>query len=393
MDLSLPFPADLYTLEILFAMPMLLLTFKIPRSKRWLLMKGYTEEAKESMQFVYKGDVDDEFRQMADTIGTLCYRNDTTDEFGDDDASGSGNSVYSDSQDFAEGLNAQGETRIPREKSRRTNDESDGFSQAEMSIGSGSSEGSGGPHLTSRKYRDILSIGLSMLVCQQFSGQPSILAYSRVLFETVGFKGHASVVNVIIMGMTSTMTVSLVDKLGRKVLLLSGCAIMVFSLMALACGFWSYDEEYPQLYSWQKQLVLWAMFVYIAGYQVGYGPITWTVLSEIYPSEIRGTAMALSVETNFFFKFVVQLCFPIIQSFLGWKNTFISFACLGTLSFVFILIKVPETKGLSLEEIQLKLRGLQDSKAPSALPSKPLASPLLEHGEESPRQHGLTPIV
>jgi SP family arabinose:H+ symporter-like MFS transporter len=197
-----------------------------------------------------------------------------------------------------------------------------------------------------------MTIGLALLVSQQFSGQPSILSYSRVLFEAVGLKGHASVVTVIIMGLTSIMTVSLVDRVGRKVLLLSGCAIMALSLLALSIGFWSFDEDAPQLAKWQQRMVLWSMFVFIAGFQVGYGPITWTVLSEIYPSEIRGTAMALSVEVNFFFKFVVQLCFPLLQGALGWKYTFISFCCLGFASFVFILLKVPETKGLSLEEIQ-----------------------------------------
>jgi len=74
-DLQSDYPAnwtDLYGYSILFAVPMLALTFKIPRSKRWLLMKGYREEAKQSMQFVYKGNVEDEFEKMAETINSLC---------------------------------------------------------------------------------------------------------------------------------------------------------------------------------------------------------------------------------------------------------------------------------------------------------------------------------
>lgn len=368
-----PFVLDLYNLEILFAMPMLFLTFKIPRSKRWLLMKGYTEEAKQSMQFVYKGDVDNEFQEMADTIDALCCRNDFVDEE-EDGASAASNSVYHSSvgsHDFAEGLNARGETRIAT-RNYDMNDDMYGQSESTDDIDD--------PKLTSRKYRRIITIGLALLVSQQFSGQPSILAYSRVLFEVVGLKGHASVVTVVIMGLTSIMTVSLVDRVGRKVLLLSGCAIMALALLALSFGFWSYDEENPQLYKWQQQMVLWSMFVFIAAFHVGYGPITWTVLSEIYPSEIRGTAMALSVEVNFFFKFVVQLCFPLIQGVLGWKYTFISFACLGVVSFVFILLHVPETKGLSLEEIQQQLRDTPDSQSRGPPPpnEKPLASPLLD---------------
>jgi hypothetical protein len=341
-------------------------------------MKGYTEEAKASMQFVYKGDVEDEFQQMADTMGELCCRNDLEED--DDGVSIASNSVYSSTHDFAEGLNARGETRIPRNP--ETMHTFDDMHYQGGSMDSQSTDDMDDPKLTSRKYRPIMTIGLALLVSQQFSGQPSILSYSRVLFEAVGLKGHASVVTVIIMGLTSIMTVSLVDRVGRKVLLLSGCAIMALSLLALSIGFWSFDEDAPQLAKWQQRMVLWSMFVFIAGFQVGYGPITWTVLSEIYPSEIRGTAMALSVEVNFFFKFVVQLCFPLLQGALGWKYTFISFACLGFASFVFILLKVPETKGLSLEEIQLQLRGRPDQQFKNeASPSqneKPLASPLLD---------------
>lgn len=339
-------------------------------------MKGYTEEAKASMQFVYKGDVDDEFRQMADTMGELCCRNHhLVDDEEEDGVSLASNSVYSNgSHDFAEGLNSRGETRIPRNSAYGPNNYGmDHHLQRQhqqgMSMDSQSTDDMSDPELTSRKYRRIMTIGLALLVAQQFSGQPSILAYSRVLFEAVGFKGHASVVTVIIMGLTSIMTVSLVDRVGRKVLLLCGCALMASSLLALSAGFWSYDgEDHPQLYQWQKNMVLWSMFVFIASFQVGYGPITWTVLSEIYPSEIRGTAMALSVEVNFFFKFVVQLCFPVIQGYLGWKYTFIAFASLGMISFIFILLKVPETKGLSLEEIQMQLRD-----PPSSSPSPPVS--------------------
>lgn len=98
------------------------------------------------------------------------------------------------------------------------------------------------------------------------------------------------------------------------------------------------------------------MFVFISGYQIGFGPISWTVLSEIYPTEIRGSAMALSVEVNFFAKFMTQFLFPSIQDKLGWGTTFIVFAVTIAAGLLFVLIKVPETKGMTLEEIQLKLK-------------------------------------
>mmetsp|Transcript_27370 Transcript_27370/g.64118 ORF Transcript_27370/g.64118 Transcript_27370/m.64118 type:complete len:158 (+) Transcript_27370:3-476(+) len=98
------------------------------------------------------------------------------------------------------------------------------------------------------------------------------------------------------------------------------------------------------------------MFVFISGYQIGFGPISWTVLSEIYPNEIRGNAMALSVEVNFFAKFLTHFLFPVIQDRLGWGNTFLVFAAMIALGLIFVCVKVPETKGMTLEEIQYKLK-------------------------------------
>lgn len=367
---------------------MLLLTFKIPRSKRWLLMKGYHEEAKESMQFVYKGNIEDEFQKMADTIGHICYGNDceTNDELS------YGDSLHSDSQDFAGDLNAEGETRIHR----RQHSLADNLNVIDTaSTRSTLDDGPDGPSLSSQRFRPIMIIGLSLLVCQQASGQPAVLAYSRVLFEAAGWKGHASVITVIIMGLTSAVTVSLVDRLGRKILLLSGCTIMALALICLSLGFWNWDEQDDRFHlnNWQQQMVLWSMFIYIAGYQVGYGPITWTVLSEIYPSEIRGSAMALSVEVNFFFKFLFQLFFPLVQEVLGWGSTFVTFACLSAVSFTFICVLVPETKGLSLEEIQVKLRGRRRDRG-----TRTFASPLLNQKENlsnglTSKPHELTPVV
>jgi MFS family permease len=345
--------ADLYAFSILGAVPMLLLTFKIPRSKRWLLMKGYRDEAKESMKFVYKGNVEDEFDKMAETINSLCCRRDQVDDTDDD---GSISSVLT---------------------------KADTASVATTSK----------PNLFDQKYRSVLLIGVGLLVAQQFSGQPSVLAYSRVLFEAAGWKGHASVVTVVIMGFTSTITVALVDRAGRKILLAAGCIFMSLALVALAFGFWGWDDNGDfKLTTLKQQIILWSMFVYIAGYQVGYGPITWTVLSEIYPTEIRGTAMAFSVEVNFLSKFLCQLLFPVIQDFLGWGCTFILFCCIVLASLVFILVMVPETKGLSLEEIQIKLSRGQRSEAGSSETSsgKPLESPLLD---PMPQYCGLTPIV
>ncbi len=314
--------ADLYGYSILFAVPMLLLTFRIPRSKRWLLMKGYKEEARQSMQFVYKGNVEDEFERMAENLNTLCCnhgRNETPDI---------GMSVS-----MAESVNTK--------KEEPEDDESN--SQPDS--------------IWASKFRNIMGIGMGLLLAQQFSGQPCVLAYSRVLFEAAGWSGNTSVITVTIMGVVSSFTVTQVDRLGRKKLLMAGSSVMLFAVTFLAIGFWGWDENSSgKLGHFKKNLVLWSMFLFISGYQIGFGPISWTVLSEIYPTEIRGSAMALSVEVNFFAKFLTQFLFPVIQDMLGWGTTFVVFFFTILSGLVFVYYKVPETKGMTLEEIQAKLK-------------------------------------
>lgn len=364
---------ELYGYSVFFAVPMLLLTFKIPRSKRWLLMKGYHEEAKESMQFVYKGNVEDEFEKMAETMNNLCCRNNVSDN-------------------------------------SSTTDDAESVCDPSVHREDDASEDNDTPRsLCSLRYRQVMVIGMGLLISQQFSGQPCVLAYSRVLFEAAGWSGNTSVVTVTIMGVVSIFTVMLVDRLGRKTMLAAGSTIMLFSVGALAYGFWGWDDNSnDSLSSYKMKVVLIGMFVFISGYQVGFGPITWTVLSEIYPTEIRGTAMALSVEVNFFSKFLTHFLFPIIQDVLGWGTTFVVFGSVILAGLLFILTMVPETKGMSLEVIQMKLNGISDQKrnnssSLSEIPyenmdsfdkdtKKPLASMLLKQSREG-KSTELTPIV
>ena len=360
--------AELYGYSILFAVPMLLLTFRIPRSKRWLLMKGYREEARESMQFVYKGNVEDEFEKMAENLHSLCCNHGRNESVG-----------ISMSVSLTESVNKTEE----EENNEKEDDESNSPSDS----------------IWASKYRNIMGIGIGLLLAQQFSFQPCVLAYSRVLFEAAGWSGNTSVVTVIIMGVVSSFTVSQVDHLGRKKLLMAGSSIMLVAVIFLAISFWGWDEESnAKLGSFKKHLVLWSMFLFISGYQVGFGPVSWTVLSEIYPTKIRGSAMALSVEVNFFAKFLTHFLFPIIQDLLGWGTTFIFFFITIFLGLVFIHYNVPETKGMTLEEIQERLKngGIEPIKDVPAVVQEFQYANMESMGkmDQSTTDHkGLTPIV
>eukprot|EP00531_Pseudo-nitzschia_arenysensis_P018058 CAMPEP_0116124980 /NCGR_PEP_ID=MMETSP0329-20121206/5568_1 /TAXON_ID=697910 /ORGANISM="Pseudo-nitzschia arenysensis, Strain B593" /LENGTH=572 /DNA_ID=CAMNT_0003618993 /DNA_START=1136 /DNA_END=2854 /DNA_ORIENTATION=+ len=287
----------LYGLCGVAALPMFALTHCIPRSKRWLLMQGLDQEAYESMRFIYNGDIGKEFENLVDTVCT--------------------------------GYISPSTATNKRE-----------------------------PSLLDRKYRKAIFASMGLIVFQQISGQPSILSYSTVLFEAVGWSGNASVVSSVLMMLTSANTVMLVERVGRKFLLRAGSLIMMVALFALSAAFWNWEEiadVEDGLGSTQKLVILCAMFCYIAGYQVGFGPITWCIVSETFPLEIRGKAIALGLEMNYGLNFAVEFIFPTLQEKLGWGRTFGVFCVVLALAFFYIRAYVPETAGLTLEEIQSRL--------------------------------------
>lgn len=269
------------------ALPMLLLTFCIPRSKRWLLLHGYRDEAKESMRFIYTGEeIEKEFSKLEVQLNL---------------------------------------DRTP----------SSSFSLGEWNLDD---------------YRPALVASMGLIVFQQFSGQPSVLSYTTILFQAAGWSGNASVITSLFMMGASMTTVALVDRVGRKRLLYACCAIMMTASFTLSICFWN-----ETLSTTSKGIVLVAMFIYIGGYQVGFGPITWCIVSEVFPLEVRGKAIALGVELNYALNFSVQLLFPLLRESLGFGRSFTLFGFGLGLCILFVHDKVPETKGLTLEEIQVLL--------------------------------------
>jgi MFS family permease len=273
-------------------------------------MKGLKEEALEAMQFVYKGNVHADFEVMAANIQTSSTGFSNSNGNGTDDNEHDTLSIFSP------------------------------------------------------QFRSAMVASMGLIVFQQFSGQPSVLSYATVLFQASGWSGNASVATAIFMMAISSTTVMLVDRVGRKRLLGTCCIVMMTALAALSIGFWGCNEEEEErkaadgtapFGSIQKLVILLAMFVYIGGYQIGFGPVTWCILSEIFPLEIRGKAIAFGVELNYLLNFLVQFAFPSILDSLGWGPTFCFFAIILGFAFFFIRYYVPETTGLTLEEIQVQL--------------------------------------
>ncbi|VEU38868.1 unnamed protein product [Pseudo-nitzschia multistriata] len=214
--------------------------------------------------------------------------------------------------------------------------------------------------------RPALRAGLGLVILQQVTGQPSVLSYATpILARVPGLSGNASVILAIFKLLATSVSVVLVETRGRKTLLTVGCSLMFAALLVLTFAFseqaatGSFDDDpVPSELDARSILTLLGMFAYIAGYQVGFGPIAWLMISEVFPQSVRGKAVALAVLANFALNAIVQFLVPILRSTLGMSRTFFVFGALAAYSVYFVQTSVPETKGLTLEEIEEGLAAL-----------------------------------
>jgi len=199
----------------------------------------------------------------------------------------------------------------------------------------------------------VIIIGLMLSVFQQFVGINVVLYYATDIFQGMGMTTNASLLQTIIVGavnLTFTVVAILtVDRFGRRPLQIVGALVMAVSMATLGTAFWI---------GGQSMLALIAMLVYTAGFAVSWGPVTWVLLSEIFPNQIRGKAMALAVAVQWIANYLVSWTFPILD-----KNPYLVehfkhgfaywiYGVMGILAALFMWRMVPETKGRSLEQME-----------------------------------------
>ena len=218
-------------------------------------------------------------------------------------------------------------------------------------------------------FRPALRAGLGLVVLQQITGQPSVLSYATpILARIPGLTANTSVLLALFKLLATSISVVMVETRGRKTLLMIGCSLMLVSLLILTFAFSSSETTTsislssslesnatrtpPSQPDTRGILTLLGMFIYIAGYQIGFGPITWLVMSEVFPQSVRGKAVALAVQTDFALNALVQFLMPIMHSTLGMSKTFAVFGAMAAYSIYFVQECVPETKGLTLEELE-----------------------------------------
>lgn len=194
----------------------------------------------------------------------------------------------------------------------------------------------------------IVLLGSLLAVFQQITGINVIINYAPEILRQTGLGGDTALMQAIFVGIVNflftVVAVWLVDRLGRKKLLLWGCAGLVVSLAYLTYAF---AQPQPDSLG-----ILIALLVYIAFFAVSLSPLMFVVTAEIYPAAIRGTAMALSTGISWACAFLVVQFFPVMLESLGAAVVFAGFGVLCLAAWLFIRFRIPETKGRSLEEIE-----------------------------------------
>ena len=205
--------------------------------------------------------------------------------------------------------------------------------------------------LASKEFRYVLVIGIVLAVFQQWSGINTVFNYADEIFTAAGYGVSDMLFNIVITGSVNlvfTMVAMFtVDKWGRKKLMLLGASGLALTYILLGSAFY---------FELKGIAVLSLVVIGIGVYAMSLAPVTWVLLSEIFPNKIRGAAMALATFALWVACLVLTYTFPLLNASLGASGTFWTYALICLAGFVFIFLKVPETKGKSLEEIEKEYR-------------------------------------
>jgi MFS transporter, SP family, xylose:H+ symportor len=200
------------------------------------------------------------------------------------------------------------------------------------------------------KLKRMLVLGVALAVLQQWCGINVIFYYAKDIFRESGFNVGDILLNIVFIGsvnlVATLVALQTVDRWGRRPLLLGGYAGLAVLFLAMGLGFAVHSRGVHMLL-----LVLAA----IGCYAMSLAPVTWVVISEIFPNRIRGAAMAVAVTSLWIACFILTFTFPYLNSTLGPAGTFWVYAAICAAGFVFMWLRLPETKNKSLEQIEKDL--------------------------------------
>lgn len=197
------------------------------------------------------------------------------------------------------------------------------------------------------RMRTVLLIGVTLAVLQQWSGINVLFNYAEEIYRSAGFGVSEVLFNIVITGAINLaftlIAIGTVDRFGRRLLMLVGCAGIGLSHVLLGAAY---------VLKLKGLAVLLFTLCSLGCYAMSLAPVTWVLIAEIFPNRIRGAAISVAVSALWVACFALTYTFPILNGSLGTAKTFWLYAAICFAGFFFVRARVPETKGKSLEEIE-----------------------------------------
>ena len=201
-----------------------------------------------------------------------------------------------------------------------------------------------------KKYRVPLTLAFLIAFFNQFSGINAFLYYAPRIFEAAGLGESTALLSSIGIGVTNLIFtligIFLIDKLGRKQLMYFGSIGYIISLSLVACAF---------IFNWQGLAVPIFLFLFIASHAIGQGAIIWVFISEIFPNHLRGSGQSFGSSVHWVLAWIIPSSIPFLFAWVGPGPVFAFFAFMMVLQLLFVRFMMPETKGVSLEELSKRL--------------------------------------
>lgn len=197
------------------------------------------------------------------------------------------------------------------------------------------------------RFKKAMIVGVLLAVFSQVQGINAIMYYAPEIFKKVGNSSDAAFMQTVIVGVINVLftwvAIKWVDSQGRKKLLMLGGIVMGVSLLTVGASFY---------FDLGGTLLLVFTLTYVAGFAASYGPVTWVVISEIFPIKLRGLALSVATFSLWVSVYLVTQFFPILLEGVGPAFTFWIFWLSSVFAFLFVWRMVPETKGKTLEQIE-----------------------------------------
>jgi sugar porter (SP) family MFS transporter len=223
-------------------------------------------------------------------------------------------------------------------------------------LDSARNQGARASELLGPSLRPALLLGVLLAVFQQVTGINTVIYYAPTLLNGAGLGSSAALLANVANGVVNvTMTIvaiRLLDRVGRRTLLMSGTCGMAVSLLVIAATFLTHG---PRLSGGAALVAVAALFCYVGSFAIGLGPVFWLLISEIYPVRVRASAMSAAACANWAANFAVTISFLTLLNAISDAGAFFVFAFLTLAALAYFWRRVPETKGMPLEDIAAKI--------------------------------------